>query len=125
MPLYVKSMQVFHAPKHQAELNCGCSYSLMVQTPTRAQRVQTYLWTNATDGRSSHLRILGVASNQTAMKELGTIALEHLAVRTVQFVPGMTGGVAAGMSSRASTGASLMEDPLKADMVWVGTNDKT
>ena len=38
MPLYVKSMQVFHAPKHQAELNCGCSYSLMVQTPTRAQR---------------------------------------------------------------------------------------
>ena len=75
--------------------------------------------------RSSHLRILGVASNQTAMKELGTIALEHLAVRTLQFVPGMTGGVAVGSGNSGSRCVSLMEDPLKADMVWVGTNDKT
>ena len=57
------------------------------------------------------------------MKELGTIALEQLAVRTVQFVPGMTGGVAAG-SGLSRSNVSLMEDPLKADMVWVGTNDK-
>lgn len=42
MPLFVKSFQVFHAPSRiQTEVNCGCSYSLMVQTPTRAMRKQT------------------------------------------------------------------------------------
>jgi hypothetical protein len=42
MPLFVKSFSVFHSPRAQhAEVNCGCSYSLLVQTPTRSLRTQT------------------------------------------------------------------------------------
>ena len=78
-----------------------------------------YVWTNATDSQSSHLRIFGVTNHQACLKELGTIHLERTNVRTVQFVPGMNGGLA------CSSNAALMDEPLKADMVWVGTDSKT
>ncbi|TRY79106.1 hypothetical protein TCAL_02839 [Tigriopus californicus] len=111
MPLYVKSFQVYHS-KQQTEVNCGCSYSLMVQTPTRTLRPHTYVWTNATDGHSSHLRIFSVPNQNTGLKELGTISLEHFYARTIQYVPGLTNGVA----------NSSPDDPLRSDLVWVGVN---
>eukprot|EP00095_Tigriopus_kingsejongensis_P003352 maker-scaffold787_size97196-snap-gene-0.12 protein:Tk03352 transcript:maker-scaffold787_size97196-snap-gene-0.12-mRNA-1 annotation:"rho guanine nucleotide exchange factor 10" len=111
MPLYVKSIQVYQGAL-QTETNCGCSYSLMVQTPTRTLRPHTYVWTNATDGQSSYLRIFSVPNNNTGLKELGTISLKHLFVRTIQYVPGITNGVA-----NAAT-----DDPLKSDLIWVGVN---
>jgi hypothetical protein len=77
----------------------------------------SYVWTNATDGHSSHLRIFNVTNHQACLKELGTVALEKSHVRTVQFVPGMSGGLACS--------SSAMEEPLRADMVWVGTDTKT
>ena len=60
-----------------------------------------------------------MTNHQACLKELGTINLEHTNVRTVQFVPGVNGGVA------CSSSAALMDEPLKADMVWVGTDTKT
>ncbi len=41
MPLYVKSLPVFHESSRLTEVTCGISYSLMVPTPTRTLRKQT------------------------------------------------------------------------------------
>ncbi len=131
MPLYVKSLPVFHQQESaHTEVTCGASYSLMVPTPTRTLRKQTYVWANAakvmTPGcetsdpnSSSHLRIFGVPTNhQAGLKELGTIELPGDRVKVVQFVPGLNGGVATSSLHGAGGGG---EDPLKCDTVWVGS----
>lgn len=41
MPLFVKSFLVCHNKMRQTEVTGGTSYTLLVQTPTRAQRPQT------------------------------------------------------------------------------------
>ncbi len=135
MPLYVKSLPVLHSEAAYTEVTCGASYSLMVPTPTRTLRKQTYVWVNACAGRhiassaaaaaavqppnaASQLRIFGLPQNhQAGLKELGTVELEESAgvsVKAIVFVPGLNGGV--------SNGASGTEDPLKCDTVWVGTD---
>ena len=61
----------------QTEIMCGTSYTLLVQTPTRTLRPVTYVWVNATDGKSLHLRVYLVqTTQQIALKELGTIILK-------------------------------------------------
>ena len=52
-------------------------------------------------------------SNKVALKELGTVVLPSC-VRAMLFVPGTSGGVA----------APLADEPLKSDLVWVGTDNK-
>ena len=55
---------------------------------------------------------------QTGLKDLGTVELPTERVRAIQFVPGLNGGVA-----NTSTGRDhALEDPLKCDTVWVGTD---
>ena len=57
----------------QTEITCGTSYTLSVPTPTRSLRPVTYVWVNASLGRSSHLRIFSAQmTQQIALKELGT-----------------------------------------------------
>ena len=63
------------------------------------------------------MRIFTAPNHNTGLKELGTIELEDYLVRTIQYVPGLNGGV-------ASTTAALMKDPLVADLVWVGTDSQ-
>ena len=41
MPLFVKSFLVCQNKKSFCEVTCGTSYTLLIQTPTRAQRPQT------------------------------------------------------------------------------------
>ena len=61
----------------------------MVPTPTRSLRPVTYVWVNAAQGKSSHLRIYSAqSSQQISLKELGTITLSSCGVVAVVFVPG-------------------------------------
>ena len=46
-------------------------------------------------------------------------SLPDVHVRTLQFVPGLNGGVATSTTMANSTSG---DSPLKADMVWVGTD---
>lgn len=71
------------------------------------------MWANATDGFNSFLRIFSVTSHHTGLKEMGTISLEDTAVKAVQYVPGLHGGI-----------PSPDGEPLKGDLVWVGTDSK-
>ena len=41
MPLFVKNFLVCQSKLKQTEVTCGTSYTLLIQTPTRAQRPQT------------------------------------------------------------------------------------
>ena len=41
MPLFVRSFLVYHNKMRQTEVTGGTSYTLLIQTPTRAQRPQT------------------------------------------------------------------------------------
>ena len=94
---------------------CGTSYTLLVQTPTRTLRPVTYVWVNATDGKSSHLRIYSAQMTQHInLKELGTIMLSSCCVRSTIFVPGTNRGVA----------TQMPDEPLKSDLVWVATDDR-
>ena len=43
MPLFVRSFLVYHNKMRQTEVTGGTSYTLLIQTPTRAQRPQTYV----------------------------------------------------------------------------------
>jgi hypothetical protein len=65
------------------------------------------------------MRIFAVTNHHTGLKELGTIEMEATA-RSVQFVPGLNGGVA---TSKHALANATAEEALKADLVWVG-NDK-
>ena len=99
----------------QTEIMCGTSYTLLVQTPTRTLRPVTYVWVNATDGKSSHLRIYSAQTTQQInLKELGTIMLSSCCVRSTIFVPGTNSGVA----------TQNPDEPLKSDLVWVATDDR-
>ena len=61
----------------------------MVPTPTRSLRPVTYVWVNASQGKSSHLRIYSAQmTQQIALKELGTVTLSSCCVKSVLFVPG-------------------------------------
>lgn len=118
MPLYVKSFLVCQNKMRQTEVTCGASYTLLIQTATRSQRPQTYVWTHATDGINSQLRIFGV-TNQTGLKELGTVfpTNDMGTVKTIQYVPGV------------NNNANLLEDddlvvPLRGDLVWIGTESR-
>jgi hypothetical protein len=44
---------------------------------------------------------------------MGTITLEETAVKTIQYIPGLHGGI-----------PSPDGEPLKGDLVWVGTDSK-
>ena len=70
-----------------------------------------YVWANATDGFSSFLRIFGMTNHQTGLKEMGTLTLEDTMVKTIQYVPGLHGGV-----------PSPDGEAMKGDLVWVGTD---
>ena len=78
-----------------------------------------YVWTHATDGQRSQLRIFSVPNHNTGLKELGTVEPEADlgAVKTLQYVPGVntSGNVYLQDSSF---------DPLREDQVWVGTESK-
>jgi Rho guanine nucleotide exchange factor 10 len=76
-----------------------------------------YVWTHATDGSASQLRIFSVTNHHTGLKELGTIipGTELGAVKTLQYVPGI------------NTNSIQLQDsyePLRDDLVWVGTESK-
>lgn len=118
MPLFVKSYNAFYAKARQSEVTCGSSYTLFIQSATRSLRPQTFVWVNAHDGISSHLRIFGITAQHTGLKELGTISLPDTAgitggVKCIQYVPGLHGGVAVSDP-----------EPLRGDLVWVGTDSK-
>ena len=82
--------------------------------------ISRYVWCSANDGVHSYLRIFGVTPHQPGLKEMGTLtlpacnegsAMQH--VRCMQYVPGLHGGVPANDP-----------EPLRADLVWVGTDNK-
>jgi len=116
LPLFVKNVVAHQCPEEtQTEIMCGTSYTLLVQTPTRTLRPVTYVWVNATDGKSSHLRIYSAQTTQQInLKELGTILLSSCCVRSTIFVPGTNSGVA----------TQTPDEPLKSDLVWVATDDR-
>jgi len=115
LPLFVKNLPCYHNPEGKSsEVMCGVSYTLLVSSPTRSLRPVTYVWVNATDGRTSNLRIYTAqVTNQVALKDLGTIVLPSR-VRALLFVPGSNGGVA----------SPITDEPLKSDLVWVASDDK-
>ena len=41
MPLYVKAYCGYHSKQRQSEMGCGTSYTIFIQTATRALRPQT------------------------------------------------------------------------------------
>ena len=101
----------------QTEITCGTSYTLSVPTPTRSLRPVTYVWVNASLGRSSHLRIFSAQmTQQIALKELGTVVLSSCCVKAVMFVPGLTNGVVS--SAPGDSGLT------RGDLVWVATDDQ-
>ena len=77
-----------------------------------------YVWTHATDGQRSQLRIFSIPNHNTGLKELGTVEpeLELGAVKTLQYVPGVN----------SNGNAFLQEtfDPLREDQVWVGMESR-
>jgi hypothetical protein len=54
-----------------------------------------------------------VTSHHTGLKEVSTITLEDTMVKAIQYVPGLHGGV-----------PSPDGEPLKGDLVWVGTDSR-
>jgi len=116
LPLYVKHLSVYHSPEGgNTEVVNGTSYTLLVPTPTRTLRPVTYVWANATDTVSSHIKIYSVQVNQQiALKDLGTTVLSSCCARSIVFVPGTSGGVA----------QSNSDNPLRCDLVWVATDDR-
>merc|ERR1719187_1057486 len=116
LPLYVKHLSAYHQPKGgNTEVINGASYTLLVPTPTRTLRPVTYVWANATDTVSSHIKIYSVQVNQQiALKDLGTIVLSSCVARSIIFVPGTSGGVAQTNS----------DTPLRTDLVWIATDDR-
>ena len=80
-----------------------------------------YVWSSANDGVHSYLRIFGVTPHQPGLKEVGTVTLppppeggaERSLVRCMQYVPGLHGGV-----------PTHDPEPLRGDLVWVGTDAK-
>jgi len=71
----------------------------------------SYIWANATDGTNSYLRIFSAISQHTGLKEMGTLSLLDTCVKAIQYVPGLYGGI-----------PSPDNEPLKGDLVWVGTD---
>merc|ERR1719430_728389 len=116
LPLYVKHLSVYHSPEGgNTEVVNGTSYTLLVPTPTRTLRPVTYVWANATDTVSSHIKIYSVQVNQQiALKDPGTIVLSSCVARSIIFVPGTSGGVAQNNS----------DNPLRTDLVWIATDDR-
>jgi len=116
LPLYVKHLSAYHQPEGgNTEVINGASYTLLVPTPTRTLRPVTYVWANATDTVSSHIKIYSVQVNQQiALKDLGTIVLSSCVARSIIFVPGTSGGVAQNNS----------DNPLRTDLVWIATDDR-
>jgi len=116
LPLYVKHLSAYHHPEGKnTEVVNGTSYTLLVPTPTRTLRPVTYVWANATDTVSSHIKIYSVQVNQQiALKDLGTTVLSSCCARSIVFVPGTSGGVA----------QSNSDNPLRCDLVWVATDDR-
>jgi len=113
LPLFSHSLVSYKSPvkERQSEVACGASYTLLVPTPTRTLRPVTYVWANTTDGRSSQLRIYSAQTTQ--LKELGTISLSSCCVKATVFVP----------AAAASGIPPSTEEPLRADLVWVATDD--
>jgi len=115
LPLYVRHLSSYKSDSGNTEISTGASYTLLVPTPTRTLRPVTYVWANATDGVSSYLRIYSVQINQQiALKDLGTTVLSSCCARSILYVPGTSGGVA----------QTNPDNPLRADLVWVATDDK-
>jgi len=112
LPLFSHSLVSYKSPvkERQSEVACGASYTLLVPTPTRTLRPVTYVWANTTDGRSSQLRIYSAQTTQ--LKELGTISLSSCCVKATIFVPAAASGL-----------LPSSEEPLRADLVWVATDD--
>ena len=101
---------------HSRFLNSNC---FMIN-----HRPVTYVWANATDTVSSHIKIYSVqvkpissihpfihpsfqVNQQIALKDLGTIVLSSCVARSIIFVPGTSGGVAQNNS----------DNPLRCDLV--------
>jgi len=115
LPLYVKHLSCYHSETKNTEVVNGTSYTLLVPTPTRTLRPVTYVWANATDGISSHIKIYSVQVNQQiALKDLGTTVLSSCCARSIVYVPGTSGGVA----------QSNSDNPLRTDLVWIATDDR-
>merc|ERR1719481_1223764 len=115
LPLYVKHLSCYHSETKNTEILNGTSYTLLVPTPTRTLRPVTYVWANATDGISSHLKIYSVQVNQQiSLKDLGTVELSSCCARSIVFVSGTSGGVA----------QSNSDNPLRTDLVWIATDDR-
>merc|ERR1719445_661046 len=114
LPLFVKNVLVPQGPQEiQTEITAGTSYTLQVPTPTRSLRPVTYVWVNASHGKSSHLRIYSAQmTQQINLKELGTVVLSSCSVKAVVHVPGLTNGV-----------VTHEGDTSRADMVWIATDD--
>ena len=77
-----------------------------------------YVWTHATDGQKSFLRMFSVPNHHTGLKELGTVEPEPElgAIKSLQYVPGVN-----------TNGYIYLQDtydPLREDQVWVGTESK-
>ena len=86
-------------------------------------RPVTYVWANATDTVSSHIKIYSVqvkpissihpfihpsfqVNQQIALKDLGTIVLSSCVARSIIFVPGTSGGVAQNNSDNPQIGTT-------------------
>ncbi len=86
---------------------------------TNASRVAVpYSLSSSDNSYSSYLRIFSVSNHHTGLKELGTIELPETQVRAVQYVPGLE-------NTHPTTLCHYMEDPLRSDLVWVGTDHQT
>eukprot|EP00088_Acartia_fossae_P030831 TRINITY_DN3181_c0_g3_i1.p1 TRINITY_DN3181_c0_g3~~TRINITY_DN3181_c0_g3_i1.p1 ORF type:complete len:810 (+),score=134.88 TRINITY_DN3181_c0_g3_i1:321-2432(+) len=123
LPLYVQHLPVL-STEVQTEVTCGTSYTVLVQTPTRTLRPMTYVWVNATDSRSSHLKVFSIQLNQKiSLKEIGCHLLSSCSVRVMQYVPGGAPASPAPHSGGGSDLQSTPPPPLAQDLVWVGTDD--
>jgi len=71
----------------------------------------SYIWANATDGSNSYLRIFSSNTHQSGLKDIGTLTLIDTNVKAIQYVPGLYGGI-----------SCPENEPLKGDLVWVGTD---
>ncbi|XP_023325596.1 rho guanine nucleotide exchange factor 10 [Eurytemora carolleeae] len=124
LPLYVQNLPVLKLEK-QSEVVCGTSYTILVQTPTRALRPVTYVWVNATDGYSANLKVFMVQVNQKiSLKELGSHFLSSCNVHALQYVPGGGGGGGLQYVSGGGVSASCLDNSLAQDLVWVATDDR-
>lgn len=86
-----------------------------------------YVWTNVCDGTSSHLRVFLAQTGNTGLKELGTVTLNNVKVGSIQFVPGLTEGIAHSgplLLAGGGGGGEAQIEALRQDMVWVGTESQ-